>query len=305
MFEETTLSFFPEPIISSQKRIMKRFAAAIIALVNVLRCCHATNTSIKAHKHWKHRRHLGSKSSKASQNHSDSSTWKFSSKSTKINYTGSFSSKSSKTSSGGSTNIFEYTHDNTVPSPSTKSAKTNPSKISNDTPNVFEVEDGAFASSTPSRIPSAAAINTSTVVDEPILLEELAPPTNSPVRSIAPPTNAPLLSSTITTPPSVAIKIMESNLQATSQKSESAFLFDDVEKPQEIHWATDNSVDHSTSMAQRSNNVVLAYGLISASLTLILATVGLIASRRRVVVEERRKSIMSKETASASSDDLS
>lgn len=132
--------------------------------------------------------------------------------------------------------------------------------------------------------------------EQPISTESLSP-TDSPVKLSAPPTDRPLAPASSP----ASIKVNQNNLQAQTLKNEATFLSDDIDEQQRISWMADKSTSNSTKMAQPNN--VLAYGLVSVSAVLVLATIGLIASRRRNIIEERRKSLVLQETGSTSLDD--
>jgi hypothetical protein len=113
-----------------------------------------------------------------------------------------------------------------------------------------------------------------------------------PDANVPTPTNAPLLSESVITPVLINNK---NSVQAKTPKGEEAFLFDTTDKSSVKYtpWTASNTdtIGHSKIQEANNNNLALEYGLVTAAVVLIMATAGLIATRRKALMEDRGKSL--------------
>jgi hypothetical protein len=186
-------------------------------------------------------------------------------------------------------NLFEHQHDITQHSFGSKSAKgtlTSTSSTNGDSVALDQV-------SHPTPMPSPATFTTTaTLINQQEIVVESTQPISSPGYSSTSPTNnqsSTNLSNAVIIP---ALSTNPLKTKADKTQDNNDFLNEMDYSGNDDQEQITITRNHSTIMVDEKNNVFLAYGLVSASAVLTLATVGLIASRRKSVIAEKRASML-------------
>ena len=199
-------------------------------------------------------------------------------------------SKSSKTSDTDSPSLFESEDETQVIS--SMPTQLEVSDSNEDSPSLFDSNDEPNQANSPTHMPSVAAVTAgipSTDIQAELPVESSSP--TAFLDGLSTDSSNPTISHASTNSSLTIIGNSPTISRNTTEPDDLEY----IDTPRVSDEDITGALRYSTKAVTDERNTILAYGLASLSVLLVLATVGLIATRRRQLIDEmmKKKSIES------------